>query len=220
MSRKARIVIPKLAHHITQRGNNRQVIFEEETDYRKYCFWINKYSVLNGLSVLAYCLMPNHVHLIVIPMKANSLSKTFQTVHTLYAQYILKKKNATGHLWQGRFYSCIMDDQHLYRAIRYVEKNPVRGHIVRKAWHYPWSSAQWHMGLSGTSTIHLKNISLVEQTEWKNYLEETDEVFEKKFRTQTFSGLAIGSADFISKMERQVGYSLKASKVGRPAREI
>ena len=216
MSRKARIIIPKLAHHITQRGNNRQIVFENDSDYQHYCFWANKYAALNGLDIVAYCLMPNHVHFIVIPEGLESVSKTFQTVHTLYAQYMLKKRGASGHLWQGRFYSCVMDDQHLYRAIRYVEKNPVRSQIVKRAWRYPWSSVRWHLGLSSTSLINLKNIELVDQSDWKEYLGETDEEFEKDLRIQTHACLAVGTPSFIWSMEKQIGYSLKISKVGRP----
>ena len=216
MSRKARIIIPKLAHHITQRGNNRQTIFEEDADYRQYCFWMNKYAALNGLAVLAYCLMVNHVHFIVVPKDYESISKTFQMVHMLYAQYMLRKRNASGHLWQGRFYSCVMDDQHLYRAIRYVEKNPVRSQIVKRAWWYPWSSARWHIDLAATPPINLKNTTLVDRNEWKEYLNETDEDFEKNLRIQTRSSLALGSPAFISGMEKKIGRTLKILKAGRP----
>ena len=178
MSRIARVVVPGLAHHITQRGNNRQAIFEEETDYLNYCQWMNKYAEQSDLEILAYCLMINHVHFIAIPKREESLCKAFHTVHMRYAQYAHNKRGTSGHLWQGRFYSCPMNQRHMYRAIRYVEQNPVRSHIVKKAWRYPWSSARWHVGLARTPDINIKNTHLVDKNEWKEYLSEGDEDFE------------------------------------------
>lgn len=147
MPRRLRIVIPGLAHHITQRGNNRQIVFDENIDYLKYCHWISKYSLLCGLDILAYCLMPNHVHFIAIPRDTESISRTFQFTQMRYAQYMHEKRGASGHLWQGRFYSCVLSESHLYRAIRYIERNPVKGQSVKYAWEYEWSSAKWHVGM-------------------------------------------------------------------------
>ena len=177
MPRNARVVIPGSAHHITQRGNNRQIVFEEDVDYLNYCRWINKYAGQNSLDILAYCLMPNHVHFIVIPKDKESLSRTFQMTHMRYAQYMNGKKKASGHLWQGRFYSGVMNKQHLYRGIRYVERNPVRSGFVRKAWRYPKSSARWHVGSAKNPDIYLKKTDLVDKNEWKEYLGEEDEGF-------------------------------------------
>jgi len=141
MPRHSRIVIPDIPHHVTQRGNYRQPIFDSDSDYEKYSSWFNEYAVRYRLEVLAYCLMSNHVHFIVVPSKEETLARVFNTVHMRYAQYVNKRLKATGHLWQGRFFSCILDDKHLYRAIRYVENNPVRIKVVKKAWLYKWSSA-------------------------------------------------------------------------------
>ena len=132
MPRQSRIVIPDTVHHITQRGNYRQDIFDGPNNYRQYCEWINKYAQEYDVEVIGYCLMRNHVHFIVIPKQENSLAKLFNTVHMRYSQYINRKRGVKGHLWQGRFYSCILDDAHLYRAIRYVENNPVRAKIVKQ----------------------------------------------------------------------------------------
>jgi putative transposase len=121
--------------------------------------------------------MVNHVHFIVTADDAHSVSKTFQLVHMRYAQYMLGKRKSSGHLWQGRFYSCPMDEPHLYRAIRYVERNPVRSRMVQKAWRYPWSSASWHIGAARTSAIVLTETALIGKNEWKEYLVEGDEGF-------------------------------------------
>ncbi len=190
MPRIARIIVPGLAHHITQRGNNRQIIFEEGSDYLQYCCWISKYASRANLEVLAYCLMPNHVHFIVIPKDRESISTVFHVVHMRYAQYMHKKREASGHLWQGRFYSCPMNERHVYRAIRYVEKNPVRSQIVKKAWQYPWSSAKWHAGLIKTPDICLKDTELIERDRWKEYLAENDEDFELINRGQVLKHLS------------------------------
>ena len=145
MPRQARIVIPNIAHHIIQRGNYRQEIFTEQEHYRQYCEWMDEYAQKNRLSVVAFCLMNNHVHFIVIPEKEKDLSETFKIVHMRFSHFVNRQRSVKGHLWQGRFFSCLLDDTHLYRAIRYVENNPVRAGIVKKAWEYEWSSAKDHV---------------------------------------------------------------------------
>ena len=198
MPRQARIVIPGTPHHITQRGNNRQIVFEEDGDYLKYCFWINKYASLNGLDILAYCLMENHVHFIVLPSDQESLSKTFQMTHMRYAQYMNKKRASSGHLWQGRFYSCAMDDRHFYQAVRYVERNPMRSSLVKQAWDYCWSSASWHVNPTEKSMICLRSNSIAEPSEWKEYLTETDPQFEQDFRAKTRKGQTPRNSELIN----------------------
>ena len=127
MPRQSRIVIPGLAHHITQRGNYRLCVFDKDANYKQYCQWMNEYSTEHNLDIITYCLMTNHVHFIAIPPKEETLSKVFNTVHMRYAHYLNRQRKVKGHLWQGRFYSCALDDAHLYRAIRYVENNPGPG---------------------------------------------------------------------------------------------
>ncbi len=172
MVRSARIVIPGIAHHVTQRGNNKQAVFYDDIDRYRYCCWVNKYTRKYGLEILAYCLMKNHVHFIVVPEKEDSLYKTFHAIHLCYTRYFHGKRETSGHLWQARYYSCPMDERHLYRGIKYVEQNPVRGQMVKKPWQYRWSSAQWHIGSTNESDIDLTNIDLdlVDKKDWKAYL--------------------------------------------------
>ena len=118
MPRIARVVIKDCPHHITQRGNYKQIVFSEHNDYQKYIEWLSDYCQKHKLTILGYCLMPNHVHFIAIPHQTDSLAKTFNNCHMRYSQYYNKKNNATGHLWQGRFFSCALDEKHLYEAIR------------------------------------------------------------------------------------------------------
>ena len=103
MPRVARIVAPGYPHHITQRGNYAQEVFPEDSDRQQYLEWIAEYSKKHEVSLLGYCLMGNHVHFIAVPRKDDSLAKTFNAAHMRYSQYINKKRNVRGHLWQGRF---------------------------------------------------------------------------------------------------------------------
>ncbi len=220
MPRQARIVIPGTAHHIIQRGNYRQNVFDNDKDYKQYCEWINEYVQENGLDIIAYCLMSNHVHFIVVPKSENDLAAAFKTVHMRYAHYINRQRKAKGHLWQGRFYSCILDDAHLYRAIRYVENNPVRAKIVKRAWNYEYSSAQDHARQRNKSLIKLAvQKGIKEGNDWQEYLQEDDPQLTDEIRLKTNRGLAVGSEKFISKIEKLLNRSLKCVKQGRPRKD-
>ena len=216
MPRHSRIVIPNIPHHITQRGNYRQDIFKSDSDYEKYSLWFNEYAAKYKLEVLAYCLMSNHVHFIVVPSKEETLARVFNTTHMRYAQYVNKKLKATGHLWQGRFFSCILDDKHLYRAIRYVENNPVRVKAVKKAWLYKWSSAGLHVNEGQYGPIKLNVIpEWMPVEKWKDYLSDIDEDMCKEMRLKTSRGLVAGEDSFIQKLEKRLGRSLRCLNPGR-----
>lgn len=220
MARQARIVIPDLSYHITQRGNYRQDVFDRDCDYKQYCRWINEYAKENNVAILAYCLMVNHVHFVVIPKQAEDLACLFKTVHMRYAHYINRQRQVNGHLWQGRFYSCILDDAHLYRAIRYVENNPVRAKIVKDAWDYEYSSASDHSQCRSNSLLDLtipKNIRIGQ--DWKEYLKEDDSELTSDIRLKTKRGLAVGSDKFIKKLEGILNRSLVCIKHGRPRKD-
>jgi putative transposase len=146
MPRIARIVAPGHPYHVTQRGNYRQAIFRNDEDRARYLSWVNEYSRKFHLSVWAYCLMDNHVHFIVQPREEKSLAKVFSVAHMRYAQYFNKERKASGHLWQGRFYSCLLDEPYLMAAMRYVDRNPVRAKMVKSPSQWKWSSAAAHIG--------------------------------------------------------------------------
>jgi Transposase and inactivated derivatives len=145
MPRRSRAIAVGYPHHITQRGNYRQTVFTVADDYTRYLEWLSQYSRKYGLDIWAYCLMPNHVHFVGVPGFVDSLSRTFNTVHMQYAQYYNQKMGAKGHLWQGRFFSCVLDERHTYAAVRYVELNPVRSGLVASPEQYQWSSAKSHI---------------------------------------------------------------------------
>ena len=146
MPRKARIVLEDVAHHITQRGNYRQNIFEDDEDKKFYLEFISKYAKDYDLKIYAFCLMTNHVHFIGVPEKSDSMALTFKYAHMRYSQYFNRKHRNNGHLWQGRFFSCPLGEKHLAQAIRYVERNPARARMVKYPWEYLWSSAGVHSG--------------------------------------------------------------------------
>ena len=200
MPRIARGVLPGVPHHITQRGNNCQIIFEDESDHQYFCHLLNDHADKNGTNILAYCLMPNHVHAIGVPEHENSLFKTFHAVSMRYAQYFHKKKETSGHLWQGRYYSIPMNEKHLYRAIRYVEQNPVRSGIVKKAWQYRWSSTQFHVGMVKEPDILLKNTNLEDKNSWKDYLCEENEDFKSNGRVLLYPSLKHTSLFYSNRM--------------------
>lgn len=146
MPRTARTVIPKVAHHVTQRGNNRQDVFFVDDDRHTYKEILRRESDSCGLRINGYCLMTNHVHLVCEPQEEKSLAKALGLAHMKYTQYLNRMHNRSGHLWQNRFYSCPVEDDILPIVLRYVETNPVRARMVRNPWTYEWSSAAAHTG--------------------------------------------------------------------------
>jgi len=169
MPRNARIVAPGFPHHITQRGNYRQKVFENDADRKKYLALIKEYSGKYGLKIWAYCLMVNHVHFIAVPSSADSLSKTLRQANTFYSAYFNRKMEQTGHLWQGRYYSCVLDEPHLVTAVRYVENNPVRAGLVSKAEDYLWSSAAGHV-YGVNDPLLSEDLPLLNMiTDWREY---------------------------------------------------
>jgi len=146
MPRAARVVFEGVVHHITQRGNYRQNIFEDSADRKKYIEFVSEYSRKYQMKIYAYCLMTNHVHFLAAPLRRDSLAMTFKYANMRYSSYFNKKNRRSGHLWQGRFYSCPLHHDHALEALRYVERNPVRAKMVRLPWEYEWSSAREHVG--------------------------------------------------------------------------
>jgi putative transposase len=220
MPRIARVVAVGYAHHITQRGNYGQKVFLEDKDKEEYISWIQRYSDKYGLSLIAVCLMTNHVHFIGIPEKEDSLAKTFNATHMRYSHYFNDKTKMRGHLWQGRFYSCVLDEHHLIKAARYIERNPVRAGLVKKPWEWQWSSAAMHIGINGKKMLRLGNllgIINMNENEWKSYIDDADNEDDiKDIKTQTLTGRPLCEEQFIKELENKLGRKLVALPVGRP----
>jgi putative transposase len=145
MARLARVVIPGLAHHVTQRGNGRQQVFFSEADCALYLRLLRESSAATQVSCLAYCLMPNHVHLLLVPASTDGLRRCLAAVHRAYARCLNARRDVTGHFWQGRYGSVPLDDAHLYEALRYVLLNPVRARLADSASAWRWSSARAYL---------------------------------------------------------------------------
>ena len=208
MPRTARIVLPGIAHHVTQRGNNRQTVFLDDDDRQKYLSLLSHYTHLHGLRILAYCLMDNHIHIVGVPRQKDSLANAIGRTHFQYAVHFQRKYHNTGHLWQSRFYSCPMDEEHTINVIAYVELNPVRAAFVPRAWDYGWSSAPAHCLSSATSSLlHLERWRSRFTTEaWQDFL------LGSIGKTDTFAmirecsrrGTPLGNAAFLKKVNARL----------------
>ena len=222
MPRLARIVVPGLPHHITQRGNNKQNVFFVDDDKRHYLRILQEKSIEYDFSVLGYCLMTNHVHIVGVPARQESLAKAVGRTHFLYTQYVNRRHGRSGHLWQNRFYSCVMDDRYFWICLRYVEQNPVRAKMVRVPWTYPFSSAAVHVGSPDqTGLIDIGQWrKLARGLNWKVILQRRmDKETSVDFQTRYRCGRPLGSDKFISKLEVTLGRRLRPLPGGRPKKK-
>jgi putative transposase len=160
MSRKPRITIPDVPHHICHRGNNQQPVFIEHYDRQDYFANLRARCLTWGLKIVGYCLMTNHIHLVAIPSDLNSISKAIQIAHSRYSLNFNLRHSRSGHLWESRFFSCPLDDTHLISTLLYVDRNPVRAGLVSDPRKYQWSSAQAHLGKNDPA-------DLIDQDAWQ-----------------------------------------------------
>jgi putative transposase len=219
MPRLARAIVVGCAHHITQRGNNRQPVFFVDDDRRVYLELLAEEAGKHKLEILGYCLMDNHVHVVAKPHEDDSLAKGIGRTHFRYSQYINRLHKRSGHLWQGRFYSCALDGRHLWLAMRYVELNPVRARLCRRAWRYEWSSAAAHTEESARSDLlnlawWYKQFSA---EAWRRELAEgLTEQEVARIRLRTHTGRPLGSDAFLSRLEAVLGRRVRPLPTGRP----
>lgn len=214
MSRLARVVLPGYPHHIIQRGNRRQDVFFTASDYEQYLELLKTWCKQERIEIWAYCLMTNHVHLIVKPTKQSNLGKAIGETHRRYTRMINFRENWKGYLWQGRFASYPMEKSWLLKAAAYVELNPVKAGMVKKAWDYRWSSVHAHLSGKDNQGIIQPEKLLKLTGDWKTYLKEAqgdqDDAFERHERT----GRPLGNERFIETAERLLNRELKKKKPG------
>ena len=148
MARLARAVFPGVPHHVTQRGNGRAQTFFRDADYGLYRDLLREHAAAAGVEVWSWVLMPNHVHLILVPPEPDALRRCLAATHRRYAGHIHARLGRTGHFWQGRFGCVAMDEAHLAVALRYIALNPVRARLTKRAVDWPWSSVHAHLGLA------------------------------------------------------------------------
>lgn len=221
MGRSPRIVLPGVAHHVTQRGNDRQDVFFSDRDRAVYLKYLRQNCRREGVALSAYCLMTNHVHLILTPEREESLSRALGQAHHMYAMYVFASQERSGHLWQSRFYSCPLDEAHEHNATAYLELNPVRAGIVEAPWEYPWSSAAVHCGLGGDGSGMLDL-----ETWFRTYSIDTwrgtlaavggSEEMLERIRLHTYTGRPLGNDSFLQRIETMLNRSVRRLGRGRP----
>jgi putative transposase len=206
---------------VTQRGNDRQAVFASADDRRFYLECLRRQASRHGARILGYCLMTNHVHLVAGPERDDSLARALRCAHSEYALAFNRRHGRSGHLWQNRYFSCVLDRSHLLRALRYVELNPVRAGLAAEAWEWPWSSARAHT-LAWAVDAALDPdwqdyIGLWNHAEWREILAAGMEAGEcETVRRATNTGEPLGEKEFLAAMERETGRRLRVMPRGRP----
>jgi len=219
MPRIARIVFSGYPHHVVQRGNNRQDIFFDTADREFYLALLKKYANECNCKTRAYCLMNNHVHILLVPQNNDSLSRIMQKLSLTFTQFFNKKYKRTGRLWECRFHSSPVDtDSYLWAVCRYIEKNPIRAKLVEKPFDYRWSSAKantligYQDGI--VEPIWKDYLSLDEYVKFLNQADNEEQI--KNIRTLTYKGMPIGSKSFIKNISDNLGIVFAVKQRGRP----
>lgn len=213
MARIARVICPGIPHHVTQRGNRRQPTFFCDDDYLAYIELMAEWCAKYDVAIWAWCLMPNHVHLIVVPQTETGLARAIGEAHRRYTRMINFREKWRGHLWQERFASFPMGESHLLAAIRYVEMNPVAAKLVSRPEEYRWSSARSH--LEGTNDMLASSFPLHDLIpNWKEllYLSSNEEIKTLKLHERT--GRPLGDERFLDELESTLGRILRPQKPG------
>ena len=214
MARLARIVIPSVPHHVTQRGNRRQTVFFGDGDYRAYLALLTEHTRAAGVGVWAWCLMPNHIHLILVPPEPDSLRAALAEAHRRYSRMVNARANWRGYLWQGRFASCPMDEAHTLAAARYVELNPVRAGLVSRPQDWAWSSARAHLGDAADGLTDVAALGAL-VPDWAAFLAQgLDDATLEAIRKGERTGRPLGDADFVNRLESATGRPLARRKPG------
>jgi|WetSurMetagenome_2_1015567.scaffolds.fasta_scaffold610941_1 putative transposase len=215
MARIARVVIPGCPHHVIQRGNRRLKVFFSDADKALYLRLMIQQAGKHHISIWAYCLMDNHVHMVAVPVTKNDLARGIGEAHRKYTSLINIRESWKGYLWQGRFISYPLDETHLIAALRYVERNPVRAGLVQKAEEYPWSSAKAHvMKVENPILSDCPIFTWVH--DWAAFLHQDDDSSDsKQFIEHELTGRPLGSEEFITRLEQMTGRILHPRRQGR-----
>ncbi|MCF6361811.1 MAG: transposase [Gammaproteobacteria bacterium] len=215
MARMARVVVPNYPHHVTQRGNRRQKTFFCEDDYRYYIDLISEFSRQSGTEVWAYCLMPNHVHLVMVPGEEDGLRAALGEAHRRYTRHVNIREGWRGHLWQERFHSFTMDEGYLLSTVRYVERNPVVARLCAHPEDWKWSSARAHLKGENDQLVRVKPM-LDRIDRWNAYLSDEDQCNDEDLiELHTRTGRPLGCVDFLRKLEVITGEELVPKRPGR-----
>jgi putative transposase len=223
MPRIARIVIPGVPHHITQRGNNRQDVFFVDEDRIIFLRFLKEQSQKFGMRIDGYCLMTNHIHIIATPGKEDSFAKAMGRTNLLYTQYINFMHGRGGHMWQNRYFSCPLGPDYFFKALCYIEQNPVRAKLSRYPWTYRWSSASVHTGRLDEFGMIDKSLWAKRSSgiDWRQVLKDKTESSEIGVSLGVYcrTGRPLGTDKFISKLEVKLGRRLRPLPIGRPKKK-
>ena len=223
MGRLARVVVEGHPHHVVQRGNRRQPTFFSDGDYRAYLALMIEWTAKFRMEVWAYCLMPNHVHLVVVPSSSDSLARGIGEAHRRYTRRVNFREGWCGHLWQGRFASYVMDEKHLMAAARYIEQNPVKAGLSERAEDWPWSSAAAHVAGRGDALADgdwLRERTAGWACDWREYLAQPDDVkIAAALQRSENTGRPAGDESFLKTIGRKLHQNLIPKKAGRPKKE-
>jgi putative transposase len=209
MARPTRIVIPGAAHHVVQRGNRSSGLFFTDADRRRYLDLLAQYAALHRLQVFAWCLLPDQVHLVVVPEDRDSLAATMKSLNTRYSTHLRQTRGKRG-LLRGRFRSCPMDEPHTWEAVRYVERCPLRAGLIVRPDRYGWSSAGGHAGLRKDPLLSgaLESRGIVKN--WVDWLRAgEDAAMVETIRASTRTGRPAGDEEFIARIENLTGRPLR-----------
>jgi putative transposase len=217
----ARIVAVGYPHHVIQKGSNKGKVFFDEKDNLVYLNLLKKYTGKYACPILAYCLMPDHVHILVKPLQEISLSKTMQGVSLCYTQHFNKKYNKTGRLWENRYSSCIVDkENYLWTAARYIEQNPKRAGLVNTEAEYPYSSAKAHVFGTGDEVLGEEIFGEEGRSEYADFLNSQVNYKEiNEIRNCTRSGRPFGNEAFVKVIGQSFGMVLSRRHRGRPRKK-
>ncbi|SPE40496.1 conserved hypothetical protein [Candidatus Sulfopaludibacter sp. SbA3] len=207
MPRRNRCVLPGLPCHITQRGVDRRETFSTDQDRAVYLRLLRQNLPDSEVRLLGWCLMPNHVHLIAVPHREDSLAVLLRRVHGRYAQYFNASAGRNGHLWQNRFFACVLDEEHLWTALSYVDRNPVRAGMVNWAADYQWSSATAHVtGVDECRVVDMDWWRLEGRiADWAQEIDAEELQAVATLRRCTFAGRPFGNEDFVAGMSHRFG---------------
>jgi len=218
MPRIARVVAAGYPHHVTQRGNNRADVFFEDEDRRTYLQILKRYAEKTATSIWAFCLMSNHVHLLVVPENPESLAACIGRTNLTYTQFINQKYSRSGRLWQNRFFSTVIDtDQYLWAVARYIELNPVKAGIAKQPQDYGWSSCKKTLGIEPPELVKTHEwLADINRPGYIEFLRQANAQSDYKIRRATATGRPLGNDAFLTKLEGMLARQLLRKKAGRP----
>jgi putative transposase len=224
MARQSRLIVPGVAAHLTQRGNDRADCFRRGSDYMVYLVHLRELAEELACEVHAYCLMSNHVHLLMTPPSKDACSKLMKNLGQRYAQYFNRAHERTGALWEGRYYSCVVESpRYVLACYRYIELNPVRAGLIGHARAYTWSSHAANAGLRPDKMVtpHTVYLALAEdgarrQLAYRGLFDDSaGSPLVNEIRSATLGGYPLGSDGFKARLASTAGRNISRQKRGR-----